>query len=264
MNKYLEFFNMEVKDSISERARFLVWTISKPLLMLINILIWTSIFSNSGQETIGGFNMEQAINYFIFQNALSGIIYSGISRAMGDRIEDGLLSVHLLKPMNLSIAWAFRGLGGRFFALFYESIPSIAFAMIFFGFKIYSLPMFLISIISLFLGYFINYFFSIIWSLAYFKMINFWPFERIKGFITNFFMGVMIPINFMPLALQNILKFLPFSYMSFEASKIYLGIYDYPQIAQILGIQILWIIGLFILFNFLFKIAIRVFEGVGA
>jgi ABC-2 type transport system permease protein len=95
-------------------------------------------------------------------------------------------------------------------------------------------------------------------------MINFWPFERIKVLMTNFFMGVMIPINFMPLFLQNILKFLPFNYMSFEASKIYLGMYDYSQIIQILGIQILWIICLFFLFNFLFKKVIRIFEGVGA
>jgi ABC-2 type transport system permease protein len=183
---------------------------------------------------------------------------------MGDKIEEGSLSVHILRPVNLSLAWAFKGLGGRVFAFFYESVPAIIFAMIFFGFKFYSIPMFLISILSLFLGYFINHFFSSLWGLMYFKMINYWPFERIKNIMTNFFLGLVIPINFMPLALQNILKFLPFNYMSFEASKIYLGMYSYSQIAQILGIQLLWIAGLFLLFNFLFKKAIKLFEGVGA
>lgn len=264
MNKYLEFFRMEIKDYLEDRSRFIVWIISKPIMMLIQILIWTAIFSHSGQESIGGFSMGQTIGYFLFQYIFAGITYTSISSTMGHKIFHGELSVNLLKPINLSIAWAFKGFGGRLFSLFNESLPALAFAIIFFGFQIYSYPMFFIALISIFLGYFINFFFSLSWSLAYFKMVNYWPFERIKRFLVLFFMGAMIPINFMPLFLQNVLKYLPFNYISFEPSRIYLGIYSYAQISQIIILQIIWIIILFYLFNHFFKKAIKKFEGVGA
>jgi len=100
--------------------------------------------------------------------------------------------------------------------------------------------------------------------LIYFKMITFWPFERIKRFTLQFFSGMLLPINFMPLALQNVLKYLPFNYFFYEPSRIYLNIYPYGKVLEIIGIQILWIILLYLFFNYFFKKAVKKFEGVGS
>lgn len=263
-NKYVEFFKMEIKEDLADRSRFLIWIVSKPIFMIMNILIWTAIFSNSANSSIGGFNVEQTINYFLFQSIFSGIVFNNLSEKMGNRIYSGELSTSLLKPANLSISMVSKALGGRIFSLFYESIPALAIGMVFFGFKIYSTPMLLISIVSLFLGLLTNCFFSLCWSLAYFKMLNFWPFERIKKFVISFISGFYIPLNFLPMALQNILKYLPFGYFSYEPTRIFLNLYSYSRIFQILLIQIFWITALYLIFNFSFKKILKKFEGVGA
>lgn len=264
INKYVEFFKMEIKEDLSDRSRFLIWVISKPIFMLINIIIWTAIFSNSINSTIGGFSVEQTINYFLFQAIFANIVFTNISERMGNRIYSGELSTNLLKPVNLSLSLTSKSLGGRVFSLIYESIPSLLIGLIFFNFKIYSFPMLLISIVSLFLGLLINCFFSLLWSLMYFKMLNHWPFERIKRFVISFISGFYIPLNFLPLIFQNVLKYLPFNYFSFEPTRIFLNLYSYSQVFQILLIQIFWIIVLYIMFNILFKKAIKKFEGVGS
>jgi len=232
--------------------------------MIINVMIWTAIFSNSQNSTIGGFSVEQTINYFLFQAIFSGIVFNNLSERMGNQIYSGELSINLVKPFNLSLKLVSKALGGRVFSLMYESIPTLIIGFLFFNFKIYSFPMLIISIISLFLGLLMNCFFSLCWSLMYFKMLNHWPFERIKRFVVSFISGFYIPLNFLPLVLQNILKYLPFNYFSFEATRIFLNIYSYSQIFKIFLVQIFWIIILYAIFNFLFKKAIKKFEGVGS
>jgi ABC-2 type transport system permease protein len=264
INKYFEFFKMEIKEDLSDRSRFLIYVISKPIFMLISIIIWTAIFSNSENETIGGFSIEQTINYFIFLAIFSGINYTNLSAKMGSLIYSGQLSELLLKPVNLSLQLTFKSLGGRVFALFYESIPALAFALIFFSFKIPSALMLFFSILSIFLGLIINCFFSLIWSLMYFKLLNHWPFERIKNYLISFLMGSYIPINFLPLAFQDILKYLPFNYFVYEPARIFLNIYPLSQVIGILMLQAFWIIIFYFFFNYLFKKTIKKFEGVGA
>jgi viologen exporter family transport system permease protein len=264
INKYVEFFKMEIKEDLADRSRFLIWIISKPIFMIINVIIWTAIFTNSNNSIIGGFTVEQTINYFLFQSIFSSIVFNKLSEKMGNRIYSGKLSINLLKPVNLGISLTSKALGGRVFSFFYESLPTLLIGLIFFNFKIYSFPMLIISIISLFLGLLINCFFSLLWSLMYFKMLNYWPFERIKKFVISFISGFYIPLNFLPLIFQNILKYLPFNYLSYEPTRIFLNLYNYSQVFQILFIQIVWIIVLYLLFNNLFKKAVKKFEGVGS
>ncbi|MFA5303107.1 MAG: ABC-2 family transporter protein [Candidatus Nanoarchaeia archaeon] len=255
---------MEIKEDLSDRSRFLIWIISKPIFMLINVIIWTAIFSNSSNSTIGGFSVEQTINYFLFQSIFASLVFNNLSERMGNRIYSGELSTTLLKPVNIGISLTSKALGGRVFSFFYESLPTLLIGLIFFNFKIYSFPMLLISIFSLFLGLLINCFFSLSWSIMYFKMLNHWPFERIKRFVISFVSGFYIPLNFLPLIFQNVLKYLPFNYFSFEATRIFLNLYSYSQVFQILLIQIFWVILLYLMFNFLFKKVVKKFEGVGS
>ncbi|MDD4352876.1 MAG: ABC-2 family transporter protein [Candidatus Nanoarchaeia archaeon] len=264
INKYSEFFKMEIKEDLADRSRFILWIISKPISMMINILIWTAIFSNSNSLSIGGFSIGQTINYFLFQAVFGNIIFNNISEKIGAKIYSGELSTSLLKPVNFSISMVSKSLGGRFFSLIYESIPTHAIAMLFFGMQIYNKPAIILSIISLFLGLLINCFFSLSWSLLYFKTLNYMPLERIKRFVIQFISGFYLPLNFFPLALQNVLKFLPFNFLLYEPTKIFLNIYSFKEILGVMLIQIVWIIVLYGTFNFFFKITLKKFEGVGA
>jgi len=264
INKYFEFFKLELKEDLADRSRFIVWIVSKPVFMLINVLIWTAIFSNAPDSSIGGFSVEQTINYFLFQAIFGNIIFNSLSEKIGSRIYSGELSTSLLKPANLSISLVSQAFGGRVFSLIYESTVTLAIAMLFFGFKIYSFYALMISILSLFMGFLVNCFFSLCWSLMYFKMLNHWPFERIKKFIVMFISGFYLPLNFLPLPIQNVLKFLPFNYFSYEPTRIFLNIYSGKEILGILMMQLFWTVLLYLTFNIMLKRILKKYEGVGA
>ena len=65
--------------------------------------------------------------------------------------------------------------------------------------------------------------------------------------IFGFLGGAIIPIPLFPSMLQNILNFLPFRYVSDLPYRIYIGNIDTFTALWQIGIQILWIIGLYVL-----------------
>ena len=70
--------------------------------------------------------------------------------------------------------------------------------------------------------------------------------------IYNFCSGGLIPIPFMPEPVVNILKFTPFYYMQNVSFNIYNGYINNPtEIAQILVIQVVWLVGLTLLGRYL-------------
>ena len=63
----------------------------------------------------------------------------------------------------------------------------------------------------------------------------------------------MIPLWFMPEGVKRVLEFLPFSSIYFTPVQIYLGQLTYGEIALKCGIQILWIVLIYLLGDFLWR-----------
>ena len=93
--------------------------------------------------------------------------------------------------------------------------------------------------------------------------------QRIGGvmgtiFLTmSFLSGSWIPLNLFPDIVQKIFYFLPFQYMRYFPAITYLGKTNTSQLVFGFLISILWIITFYFLFKFLYKKAIKSFEGQG-
>jgi len=80
--------------------------------------------------------------------------------------------------------------------------------------------------------------------------------------------GVFIPLSFFPEAVQKILFFLPFQFVSYVPARVFLGSYNLAgwnmSIPTIVGIQGLALVGMLIVTAMLWKLGIKRFTGVGA
>jgi len=261
--KYSGNIKVAFKQGLASRAINLMWVLSKPILILVSIIVWTSIYNYSGKGLIGGFTIDETINYMMFSIVFGAITYTRVGQKIGSDILNGNLSTKLIRPVNYGIEYLLRNIGNRLYALIFEVLPGLIIAVTFFGFHSFNLLMTIISFISICLGLLINFFVSINWALMYFNTKAFQPLEELKRRLVNFFAGVYMPLNFMPLALQKIFNYLPFQFIIYIPSRIFINSYSLSQALIFMAIQAGWIVLLYSTYRVGWHHSIKNFSGAG-
>ena len=91
------------------------------------------------------------------------------------------------------------------------------------------------------------------------------------NFTIFFSAGLFIPLDLLPQAIQNILNVLPFKYLIYIPTKIYLGSYTTDLSGGLMSsvyfpiiIQLVWCVVLFSIASFVWTLAKKKFSGVGS
>jgi ABC-2 type transport system permease protein len=80
---------------------------------------------------------------------------------------------------------------------------------------------------------------------------------RAKYFLVELLSGLLIPITFFPASVQRVSWFLPFQHISYTPLQIYLGKLAGNGLWQALGVQLSWVIGMFLLGEFFWALSVR-------
>ena len=103
----------------------------------------------------------------------------------------------------------------------------------------------------------ISYFIELIIGILTFYTTSSWGLQCFKQAITSFFSGALIPIELMPIWLQNITNVMPFKSMVYFPVSLFLGNLSEMEAIKGLIFQGFWIIILAALSGILYKRAIR-------
>ena len=111
--------------------------------------------------------------------------------------------------------------------------------------------------VSLVLAYAISILASLILAL-----LVFWTYEThgvtaIYSFVTQFFAGALVPLWFFPDGLRAVAELLPFQTQAYLPLSIYIGRLAGGDALRGLGVQVFWIVALFVISNALWRRAIR-------
>ncbi len=261
--KYLSNIKIAFKQGLASRITTLMQVIAKPLLIIISIALWNTVYNQTNNDTINGFTINETINYMMFSIIFGAITYTNVGSIVGNDILMGKLSTRLIRPVDYGLERLSRTIGNRLYALIFEVLPGVIIGIML-GFHLYNYLMTIISIISIWLGLIINFFISLNWSLMYFKVKNSWSLEGLKGELVNFLSGVYFPIYFMPLTIQKMFNYLPFQFIIYVPSRIFINSYTLTQTMIFIIIQLAWITILYSTYKIGWHHALKNFEGVGA
>lgn len=231
-------------ESVTYRANFLFFLLGEIMKCFVMFFVWKAVFQSSSQETLYGFSYDNMVVY-LFISFLSGYItYSDGSYAIGKEILDGSVVMRMIKPIDFDMCFLFQELGNKIISF------SLIFLPITVGVEIYRFIlngrimlnafMLLIFLLSMVLAYGINFFFNLSYGFLAFFLKNLWGTDIIKGAVVDFLSGATVPLAFMG-GFGRVLQFLPFASLSYTPVMIYMGMYDYGQIAFFLGLQLLWL-----------------------
>lgn len=112
-------------------------------------------------------------------------------------------------------------------------------------------------VLSFGLGYGIMVLIGLMIGLASFWTIEIYGFAMIYRLVSAFFGGALIPLWFFPPQLSAVADWLPFQSMVFVPIAIYLGQLTGSEAARALGLQLLWILALYLAVRAVWRHAMR-------
>ncbi|MBP2057511.1 ABC-2 type transport system permease protein [Lactobacillus colini] len=264
LQKYLPFAKAGIKISTTYKLDFLCYRFGDMLEAIITYFLWLSIFNSSSSNRISGFSFNEMKLYVFVSFFISIIIKTGVNESIGEEVKDGSISIRLLKPINFVNTYLFTEIGIRLLQIFLLGIPIIIFitgSYIIFKIKLYYNFLYIIAfVISFAISYLTNFYFNVCVGFSSFTLKNTWGSNLFKQAIISFASGSVIPFNFLPNVISNILQFMPFSSLIYFPTMIYLGKYTPYKLLNILIFQIFWLIFFYILSKVIAKVALKKLE----
>lgn len=263
MKKYLTIINIAWQRSITYRFTVFAYRVGEIMEVIVLILMWSAIYES--QPVIKGFTLNEMITYILFGNLVNVIVRCFMAEFIAREIKDGKLSLFLVKPMEYFNYILTFELGRKTLA-FLMSFLSQLIIILFFLDKIFINSD--IAYLLLLAGMIILAFITELLIAYLIGMIAFWT-DEVSGLyttidrLTKFFAGGYFPLNLLPAFFVNLSFALPFAYSFYIPAQLYLKKISPVTALKGLGVQLVWIVLLYLLIKITWKKGLRKYEGIG-
>jgi ABC-2 type transport system permease protein len=213
MRGYLAFLRGAIMVGVVYRLGFLFTVVGNVLYMVIAYFLWRSIYS--GQESINGLTFDQALLYVALGSTIFILLKTYTDWGMAGEIRDGTISVYLTKPVDYQLYNLFTTIGFASTSVVTVTLPTIL--MLVFIFRIHFAlgAGYLFFPLSLMLAFIINFNMDYAVGLSAFYTESIWGISITKEIIVSVLSGALLPLQFFPAAIQQVLMVLPFQAMFF-------------------------------------------------
>lgn len=235
-----------------------------PVLFLVQVFIWQAMFN--GKETINGFTHSQMLAYFGVVTLIHYISFDFADWNLQMLVRSGKFVTFALRPMPHWLFALAQKLGHRSLALWIEVLPVMALFIFVFGVNLKpAAPGW--AILSIMLSFLMNFFINYCVGLTAFWLVRAEGIRRVFLLLKDVSAGVFLPLSFFPEILQKLLFFLPFQFITYLPTRVYIGHYElagiHLSLAQAVGLQAVAVAAAAVVTIALYNAALRRFTGVG-
>lgn len=262
MRAYLPIARATFMVGLVYRFGFLFSIVGNIVYLGVAYYLWKSIYSHS--DVIRGLTFNETFLYVGVGSAVFLLLKTYADWFIHYEIREGNIANYLTKPVDYQIYNLFANLGSLLVSLVAISIPTAIMLGFFFRVKVpFGIGLFLFPV-SLFLAFLISFSIDYFVGLMGFYSESVWGLSITKEIIITVLSGALIPLQFFPDAIQNVLYWLPFQ-----------AIYHTPLmmltrpnqgldvLLPTMAVQLLWAIVLFIAARLFYNQAVKVLRIAG-
>jgi ABC-2 type transport system permease protein len=263
MKKYWTIIKIAWQRALTYRLSVYAYRIGEMAWVLVMIIMWTVIYDK--QQVIKGYTLNEMLTYVLIGKLIDVIVRNWLPAVIGNDIKNGLLSLFLVKPIKYIRYIFFREIGRISYAFFMSVLSQFALVIIFLNkivlnsdikyFCLMAVMIFLAFITELLLSYLIGI--TAFWTDEVDGI--YYSFDKIKDFLA----GQYFPLSLLPLIYVKISFLFPFAYSFFVPTQLYLKKIDIATGLKGIGVQLVWIILLYLIIKVVWKRGLRKYEGVG-
>jgi ABC-2 type transport system permease protein len=268
LRKYGKILRASLVERLAYRADFFLSTLLRFLPMLTTILLWHAVYAGAGENTTltDKFSLHQMIAYLLLVH-ISRMFSSmpGLAHGIARDIRDGNLKKYMLQPIEMIPYLLSYRIAHK---LAYIAMSALPYALLFFLCRDYlpgwpdwsTLAAYAATLLMAFL---IGFFFE-----ASIGMIGFWflevtSFLYVINTLSFFVSGHMFPLDLLPAPWASVLKALPFSYLAYFPTMVFVGKIQGTELTWGLMIGAAWALGFIALANWLYRRGLRYYSAFG-
>ena len=243
LRKYYAVARNAFRQATAYRLDAVTTLLSSVVFLVLYYAVWSAIDASGSIE--GG--LGQVMTYLVAGQIVSNAAFLQTEQFIGYRVRKGTIVNELKRPLSLISHVYFHELGWVVFNSLTKALPVAVLGIIFFDIQPPGLLQGLYFLASTFLA------FNLVFLLAYTNsMLVFWTkvdwsLRMMRNTVTNLFSGVLFPLYLLPGSLEGIFNVLPFRAMADAPIQIFTGQATGSQIIEIFGLQLAWLVVLFVL-----------------
>jgi ABC-2 type transport system permease protein len=241
--KYYAVARNAFRQATAYRLDAVTTLLSSVVFLVLYYAVWSAI--DASGEIQGGLGM--VMTYLVAGQIVSNAAFLQTEQFIGYRVRKGTIVNELKRPLSLMSHVYFHELGWVAFNSLTKAIPVAVIGALFLDIPLPGLVNSIYFILSTFLA------FNLVFLLAYTNsMFVFWTkvdwsLRMMRNTVTNLFSGVLFPLYLLPGGLETLFRYLPFRAMADAPIRIFTGQATGNEILRIFGLQIFWLIVLFII-----------------
>lgn len=262
MRVYLPIARATFMIGLVYRFGFLFNIVGNIVYLGVAYYLWRSIYRYS--NVIRGLTFNETFLYVGVGSAVFILLKTYADWFIHHEIREGNIANYLTKPIDYQVYNLFANLGSMLVSLVAISIPTALMLAFVFHIKIpFGIGLFLFPI-GLFLAFLISFSIDYFIGLMGFYSESIWGLGITKDIIVSVFSGALVPLQFFPDAIQNVLYWLPFQAI-YHTPLMMLTRPDQglDVLMPMLAVQVLWAIILFLAARLFYIQAIKVLRIAG-
>ena len=222
--------------------RFQVWSYLFFALMIVvaKVAIWTSVYGSA--RVVNGVTLGQMITYAILSTSIMGAWeYAPLIRGIDRALKSGEIAIYLLRPVSYPLYLLASQLGDLAYGVVVAMIPATVIAILIYGMLPPASPALGLLFVAYWaLSFLIIFLFATLLGLAAFWLMTAFSLEWLLQAILWIFGGMWVPFWFFPEPLGSIARHLPFAWIGYYPTAVYLGKLSLADCWLYLGAGIGW------------------------
>ena len=262
MRSYLAILRGAVMEGMAYRMGFFFILLGNLVYLCVAYFLWHSIYENT--TTIHGLTFNDTFIYTALGGTVFVLLKTYADWQIAHEIEDGTISIYLTKPVDYEFYSLFVSLGAVITTMIVISVPTLLILILIFKVTFVLGPGLLFFPLSLLLAFLISFCFDYVTGLIAFYTESIWGISTTKEILISILAGALVPLQFFPDAIRNILLVLPFQAIYYTPlMMVTRPNQDLGTLFSMLGVQVFWVVALFILTRLFYNQAIKVLRVAG-
>jgi len=239
-----------IEERLIYRGDFIFGTFVRFLPIVTQICLWGAIFgvgSATASQRINGYSYSEMVAYYLLTmiaRAFSSM--PGLARDIAKEIREGSLKRYLTQPVDMQVYYYWSRVAHK---LVYYMVATIPFAVLiwicrdFFTHVPSALEWFGV-VIAVLLAFQLGFLMESLIGLTGFWLLEVGSISFIFMMLTYFLSGHMLPLDWLPGVIGQIVRYLPFQYLAYLPAAIILGKFSPEMVWIHLAAASAWTLGL--------------------
>ena len=262
---------ISLEERLVYRGDFALGTLMRFLPIITQIFLWHAIFEavqadDASRADIVGYSYQDMVAYYLL-TMLSRAFSSmpALASGIAAQVRDGEIKKYLVQPIDLL---GFLLLSRIAHKLAYYSVAILPFGFVFWLCGDYfpewpGIWTFLAYLSALLMGFAMGFFLEASIGLFSFWFLEVTSLLFVYMLLSFFLSGHMFPLDFLPQPWSDLVEYLPFRYLAYFPSAVWLGKIQGPDLARGLIIEFCWVVFFIVLSRIMLARGVRRYSGFG-